>query len=62
MRDRGKLSFLVNKKEYKLLLGATLLNQPYEGFVKRALQTIIALLGGSVRLMSLMKKYTSLTS
>ncbi|OGX38598.1 MAG: hypothetical protein A3G91_00275 [Omnitrophica WOR_2 bacterium RIFCSPLOWO2_12_FULL_50_9] len=36
MRDQGKLSIFVTEKDYKLLLTATLLTQPYEGFVKRA--------------------------
>jgi hypothetical protein len=38
MRDQGKLSLFVNRQDYKLLLTATLLCQPYEGFVKRARQ------------------------
>lgn len=36
MIDRDKISYFVTEKEYKLLLAATLLDQPYEGFVKRA--------------------------
>ncbi len=38
MRDQSKRSLFVTRREYKLLLSATLLCQPYEGFVKRAQQ------------------------
>lgn len=36
MNDQNKLSLFVTRREYRLLLSATLLCQPYEGFVKRA--------------------------
>ncbi len=38
MRDQSKRSLFVPRREYKLLLSATLLCQPYEGFIKRAQQ------------------------
>ena len=36
MRDSSKLGVVFTLKEYRLLSGATLLTQPYEGWVKKA--------------------------